>query len=140
MAGLVAPLECKNGWALAERAGKANPIGMQRLLGEADWDADGVRDDVRDIVVESIGDKNAVPIGDDTGFWKSEFLPFDHVMPRVASGRVALRAWWRSPAVMLVCPMRRKAPMARLRGLAVALGAVPVRTREASSVEAVSRT
>jgi hypothetical protein len=70
MAGLVAPLERKNGWSLAERAGEAHPVGMQRLLGEADWDADGVRDDVRDFVIESIGDKDAVLIGDDTGFLK----------------------------------------------------------------------
>ncbi|MFG2881151.1 IS701 family transposase [Streptomyces sp. NPDC048297] len=70
MAGLISPLERKNGWSLAERAGEAHPIGMQRLLGEADWDADRVRDDVRDFVVESIGDKNAVLIGDDTGFLK----------------------------------------------------------------------
>ncbi|PBC77078.1 SRSO17 transposase [Streptomyces sp. TLI_235] len=70
MAGLMAPLERKNGWSLAERAGEGHPIGMQRLLGEADWDADGVRDDVRDFVVERIGDKAAVLIGDDTGFLK----------------------------------------------------------------------
>jgi SRSO17 transposase len=70
MAGLIAPSERKNGWSLAERAGKAHPIGMRRLLGEADWDADGVRDDVRDFVVESIGDTDAVLIGDDTGFLK----------------------------------------------------------------------
>lgn len=70
MAGLIAPLERKNGWSLAERAGEAHPIGMQRLLGEADWDADGVRDDVREFVVESIGDPGAVLIGDDTGFLK----------------------------------------------------------------------
>ena len=38
MAGLIAPLERKNGWTLAERAGEGHPIGMQRLLGEADWD------------------------------------------------------------------------------------------------------
>ncbi len=56
MAGLIAPVERKNGWSLAERAGEAHPIGMQRLLGEADWDADGVRDDVRDFVVETIAD------------------------------------------------------------------------------------
>lgn len=43
---------------------------MQRLLNSADWDADAVRDDVRDFVVESIGDKSAVLIGDDTGFLK----------------------------------------------------------------------
>ncbi|MFF9438223.1 IS701 family transposase, partial [Streptomyces sp. NPDC014735] len=28
MSGLVAPLERKNGWSLAERAGEAHPIGM----------------------------------------------------------------------------------------------------------------
>ncbi|MEU6401138.1 IS701 family transposase [Streptomyces cinnamoneus] len=70
MRGLIAPLERKNGWTLAERAGDRLPVGMQRLLGEADWDADKVRDDVRDYVVETIGDKNAVLIGDDTGFLK----------------------------------------------------------------------
>lgn len=70
MRGLIAPLERKNGWTLAERAGDRLPIGMQRLLGEADWDADRVRDDVRDYVVETIGDRNGVLIGDDTGFLK----------------------------------------------------------------------
>ncbi|MGW6412332.1 IS701 family transposase [Streptomyces vinaceus] len=70
MRGLIAPLERKNGWTLAERAGDRLPIGMQRLLGEADWDADAVRDDVRDYVVETIGDKDGVLIGDDTGFLK----------------------------------------------------------------------
>lgn len=70
MAGLIAPLERKNGWSLAERAGEDCPDGMQRLLNSADWDADTVRDDVRDFVVETIGDSNAVLIGDDTGFLK----------------------------------------------------------------------
>ena len=70
MAGLIAPLERKNGWTLAERAGEGHPIGMQRLLGEADWDADGVRDDVRDFVVATIGTKDGILIGDDTGFLK----------------------------------------------------------------------
>ncbi|MGW9077078.1 IS701 family transposase, partial [Streptomyces kronopolitis] len=32
MQGLIAPLERKNGWTLAERAGDRLPIGMQRLL------------------------------------------------------------------------------------------------------------
>ncbi|MCX5215480.1 transposase [Kitasatospora sp. NBC_00240] len=43
---------------------------MQRLLGETDWDADGVRDDVRDFVVETIGAKDGILIGDDTSFLK----------------------------------------------------------------------
>lgn len=29
---------------------------MQRSLGSTDWDVDGVRDDVRDYVVEQLGD------------------------------------------------------------------------------------
>ena len=56
VSGLVAGLERKNGWTLAERAGERSPDGMQRLLRWADWDIDGVRDDVRDYVVEHLGD------------------------------------------------------------------------------------
>jgi SRSO17 transposase len=70
VAGLVAGLERKNGWTLAERAGEGSPDGMQRLLRWADWDIDGVRDDVRDYVVEQLGDSDAVLILDDTGFLK----------------------------------------------------------------------
>jgi SRSO17 transposase len=36
----------------------------------ADWDVDGVRDDVRDYVVEQLGDRDGVLIADDTGFLK----------------------------------------------------------------------
>jgi SRSO17 transposase len=56
VSGLVAGLERKNGWTLAERAGEASPDGMQRLLRRADWDVDGVRDDVRAYVVEQLGE------------------------------------------------------------------------------------
>jgi SRSO17 transposase len=41
---------------------------MQRLLRRADWDVDGVRDDVRDYVVEHLGEPDGVLIADDTGF------------------------------------------------------------------------
>ncbi len=68
--GLVAGLERKNGWTLAERAGEVSPDGMQRLLRWADWDIDGVRDDVRSYVAERLGDRDAVLIADDTGFLK----------------------------------------------------------------------
>jgi SRSO17 transposase len=44
---------------------------MQRLLGEAVWDADAVRDDVRRYVVNELGDPGAVLIADDTGDLKS---------------------------------------------------------------------
>jgi len=68
--GLLAPVERKNSWTLAERAGEANPDGMQRLLATADWDADAVRDDVRDYVIEHLGDSGAVMVVDETGFLK----------------------------------------------------------------------
>ena len=58
--GLLAPLERKNGWTLAEQAGEPSPAGMldgmQRLLATADWDADAVRDDLRSYVVQYLGD------------------------------------------------------------------------------------
>ncbi len=57
--GLLAPLERKNSWTLAEQAGESIPDGMQRLLMSADWDAGAVRDDVRDYVVEHLGDPAA---------------------------------------------------------------------------------
>ncbi|MFB9745638.1 IS701 family transposase, partial [Pseudonocardia sulfidoxydans] len=68
--GLLAPLAGKNGWTLAEVAGDATPDGMQRLLNAATWDADGVRDDVRDYVVEHLGEPGGVLIVDETGFLK----------------------------------------------------------------------
>jgi DDE superfamily endonuclease len=52
---------------LAEQAGDVSPHRMQRLLGEAVWDADKVRDDVRGYVVDELGDPNGVLILDDTG-------------------------------------------------------------------------
>jgi SRSO17 transposase len=70
LTGLLAPLEKKNGWTLAEQVGQLRPDGVQRLLNHSAWDADAVRDDVRDFVVENIGAKDGVLIGDDTGFLK----------------------------------------------------------------------
>ncbi len=70
VSGLVAGLERKNGWTLAERAGEVSPDGMQRLLRSADWDTREVRDDVRDYVIETLGDPQGVLIADETGFIK----------------------------------------------------------------------
>jgi SRSO17 transposase len=70
LSGLVAGLERKNGWTLAELAGEACPDGMQRLLRRADWDVDGVRDDVRGYVIDHLGHPEGVLIADETGFIK----------------------------------------------------------------------
>lgn len=68
--GLLAPLERKNGWHLAEAAGDATPDGVQDFLARTHWDADGVRDDLRAYVVEHFGDPGAVLVLDETGFVK----------------------------------------------------------------------
>lgn len=67
--GLLAPVVRKNGWQLAEWAGHRDPAGLQHLLNGARWDADAVRDDVRDYVAGQLG-PGGVLIVDDTGFIK----------------------------------------------------------------------
>jgi len=68
--GLLSGVERKNCWWLAEHAGHAGPQAMQRLLREAVWDADAVRDDLRDVVVGALGRPDAVLIADETGMLK----------------------------------------------------------------------
>ena len=70
LAGLLSPIERKNGWQLAEQAGEATPTGMQRVLSGSQWDANTVRDDLRTYVVEHLGDPEAVLVVDETGFLK----------------------------------------------------------------------
>jgi SRSO17 transposase len=68
--GLMSDIPRKNGWQLAEYAGEATPDGMQRLLSTAVWDVDGVRDDLREYIVEEIGTPEGVLVIDETGFLK----------------------------------------------------------------------
>lgn len=70
LAGLLGPVERRNGWQLAEALGERNPDGVQRLLRTAQWDAEAVRDDLRASVVEHLGDPDAVLVIDETGFLK----------------------------------------------------------------------
>jgi SRSO17 transposase len=65
--GLLAELPRKNCWTIAEHAGDPSPDGMQHLLARAVWDEDAVRDDLRDYVVEHLGDPGAVLVVDETG-------------------------------------------------------------------------
>lgn len=70
LSGLLSETKRKNGWQLAEVAGNATPYGIQHLLGRANWDADAVRDDLRDYVLEHLADEGSVLIVDETGFIK----------------------------------------------------------------------
>src|SRR5712691_8889689 len=68
--GLVSSVERKNGWQLAEQAREATPYGMQRLLSQAVWDEEGVRDEVRAIALEHLGTSQAIVALDETSFPK----------------------------------------------------------------------
>jgi SRSO17 transposase len=63
---LMAPLERRNGWTLAEQAGDATPDSMQALLCSPCFD----RDAVRAALVEEIGEPDGVLVADETGFIK----------------------------------------------------------------------
>src|SRR3954471_9326522 len=68
--GLLAPLERRNGWTIAEHAGRRSPNAVQEMLYSPCWKPDLVRDDVRDYLVKHLGDPDGVLIADDTGFVK----------------------------------------------------------------------
>ena len=68
--GLLSPVERKNGWQLAEQVGDPTPDGVQRLLYNYRWDADLVRDDLREYVAEHLGCADGVLVVDETGFLK----------------------------------------------------------------------
>ncbi|MEU7855542.1 IS701 family transposase [Nonomuraea sp. NPDC049141] len=67
--GLLADIDRKNCWNLAEHTALIGPQGLQRLLRTARWDADAVRDDVRAFAVDRLG-PDGVLIVDETGFVK----------------------------------------------------------------------
>ncbi len=68
--GILSETARKNGWQLAEHAGEVCPDGMQRLLSQAVWDTDGVRDDLRRYVIEQLGRQGAIVAIDETSFLK----------------------------------------------------------------------
>ena len=68
--GLLGDERRKTGWMRAEAAGDPGPWRQQALLGRDQWDADGLRDMVRDYVTEHLADENAVLVIDETGFLK----------------------------------------------------------------------
>jgi SRSO17 transposase len=68
--GILSETTRKNGWQLAEHAREESPDGMQRLLSDAVWDTDGVRDDLRAYAVEHLGQESAILVIDETSFPK----------------------------------------------------------------------
>ena len=68
--GLLGEERRKTGWMRAEAAGDRGPWRQQAILGRGRWDADALRDIVRDYALETLADKDAVLVIDETGFLK----------------------------------------------------------------------
>jgi SRSO17 transposase len=68
--GLLGNERRKTGWMRAEAAGDPGPWRQQAILGRGCWDADGLRDLVRDYALETLSDNDAVLVIDETGFLK----------------------------------------------------------------------
>ena len=68
--GLLAPVERKNGWQLAEAVGEAIPDSTQRLLYLSRWEADEARDELERYVSEVFGEEEGIGVVDETGFIK----------------------------------------------------------------------
>ena len=68
--GLLGDERRKTGWMRAEAAGDPGPWRQQAILGRGRWDADALRDIVRDYVIETLGAEDAVLVIDETGFLK----------------------------------------------------------------------
>jgi SRSO17 transposase len=68
--GILSEAPRKNGWQLAEQAREPTPYGMQRLLSQAIWDVEGVRDELRAFALEHLGRRDLIAAIDETGFLK----------------------------------------------------------------------
>ena len=68
--GLLAPVQRKNCWQMAEAVGEADPQALQRLLYSSPWEADEARDELQRFVVERFGEADGIGIVDETGFLK----------------------------------------------------------------------
>ena len=68
--GLLGSERRKTGWMRAEAAGDPGPWRQQGVLGRGRWDANALRDVVRDYALETLADPNEVLVLDETGFLK----------------------------------------------------------------------
>ena len=70
MQGLLAPIERKNGWTIAEHTGEPEPKALQRLLNLSPWDVDRLLTLNREYATENLADPGAILVADPTGFPK----------------------------------------------------------------------
>jgi SRSO17 transposase len=67
---LVAPVERKNGWQIAEHVGHPSPDRVQWFLARSAWCADQLRDALRSFVVQFLARPDGVLVLDETAFLK----------------------------------------------------------------------
>src|SRR5258708_18972011 len=101
--GLLGAERRKTGWMRAEAAGDLGPWRQQAILGRGRWDADALRDIVRDYALETLADPDAVLVLDETGFLKqgkaSRGAPVhrvgrqDHELPDRRVRRLCVAPW-----------------------------------------------
>lgn len=68
--GLMAQVQRKNSWQVAEAVGDRIPDATQRLLYRAHWKADAARDVLQHYVIEVFGDEDGIGVVDESGFIK----------------------------------------------------------------------
>src|SRR5215210_3047846 len=101
--GLLGAERRKTGWMRAEAAGDPGPWRQQAILGRSHWNADALRDGVRDHVIETLGAPEAVLVIDETGFLKQGHASIDREL-------YLPKAWTGDPARMTAAHVQRASP------------------------------
>ncbi|WP_420842453.1 IS701 family transposase [Glycomyces paridis] len=70
LVSLLAPVERKSGWQLAQAAGDSTPVGVQHFLSRAVWSADLLRDALRAYAAAHLADPAGALVIDEAGFVK----------------------------------------------------------------------
>jgi SRSO17 transposase len=140
LSGLLSPEQRRNGSQLAARIGERHPDGMQRLLTSARWDADEVRDDFRDFVVDNAADPEAILVLDEWQFPKKgdhsvgvarQYSKYTRRVENCQTGLYLTYATRRGPFIIdreLYLPHSWSDDLARRRAAGVP-DAVPYRTK-----------
>ena len=118
----------ENGWQIAEHARQARPYGMQRLLSQAVWDEDGVRDDLHAWVCQTLHPHSLVQACDSHKSLFPVLVIDEHWLSQT---RVPLG--WRRTPVLRAHWTRRKLSGRRLPLLRHGTGPCPHRPRIVSA-------